>query len=79
MESSAQNKTWKLAAGWLIDQCGFKGYRQGAVGVYDKQALVLVNHGGGTGEQLLQLAQDIQQKVQEKFKVQLTIEPVIFQ
>lgn len=72
-------KTWKLAAGWLIDQCGFKGHRQGAVGVYDKQALVLVNHGGGTGEQLLQLAQDIQQKVQEKFKVQLTIEPVIFQ
>ena len=76
---SHQVKAWKLAAGWLIDQCGFKGYRQGAVGVYDKQALVLVNHGGGTGEQLLQLAQEIQQKVQEKFKVQLTIEPVIFQ
>lgn len=77
--STNQTKTWKLAAGWLIDQCDFKGYRRGAVGVYDKQALVLVNHGGGTGEQLLQLAQDIQQKVQETFKVQLTIEPVIFQ
>ena len=76
---SDQIKTWKLAAGWLIDQCGFKGYRQGAVGVYDKQALVLVNHGGGTGEQLLQLATEIQQKVREKFKVILTIEPVIYQ
>jgi UDP-N-acetylmuramate dehydrogenase len=72
-----QAKTWKLAAGWLIDQCGFKGYRQGAVGVYDKQALVLVNHGGGTGEQLLQLAKQIQQTVRDKFRVDLTIEPVI--
>ena len=75
---SGQDKTWKLAAGWLIDQCGFKGYRQGAVGVYDKQALVLVNHGGGTGAELLQLAKEIQQKVYERFRVNLTIEPVIF-
>ena len=69
---------WKLAAGWLIDQCGFKGYKVGRVGVYEKQALVLVNHGGGTGEELLQLAEQIKKKVKEIFKVSLTVEPVIF-
>jgi UDP-N-acetylmuramate dehydrogenase len=69
---------WKLAAGWLIDQCGFKGYQSGHVGVYDKQALVLVNHGGGTGKELLALAKQIQAKVFDTFQVQLTIEPVIY-
>lgn len=69
---------WKLAAGWLIDQCGFKGFKSGHVGVYDKQALVLVNHGGGTGKELLALAQQIQAKVFDTFQVQLTIEPVIY-
>ena len=69
---------WKLAAGWLIDQCGFKGHKMGQVGVYEKQALVLVNHGGGTGEELLKLAEQIKKKVKETFHVSLTIEPVIF-
>jgi UDP-N-acetylmuramate dehydrogenase len=69
---------WKLAAGWLIDQCGFKGYKMGSVGVYEKQALVLVNHGGGTGEELLQLAEQIKKKVKETFDVSLIVEPVIF-
>jgi UDP-N-acetylmuramate dehydrogenase len=69
---------WKLAAGWLIDQCGLKGHRLGQLGVYEKQALVLINHGGGTGPELLALAQDIQDKVLARFDVHLSIEPVIF-
>ena len=59
----------KLAAGWLIDQCGFKGQRMGSVGVYENQALVLVNHGGGTAEDILGLAKCIRDKVHDKFGV----------
>ena len=65
----------KLAAGWLIDQCGFKGQRMGSVGVYENQALVLVNHGGGTAQDILGLAKCIQEKVHDKFGVSLQIEP----
>ena len=67
----------KLAAGWLIDQCGFKGKRIGPVGVYEKQALVLVNHGGAQASDILNLASDIQHKVAERFGVALQIEPNI--
>jgi len=67
----------KLAAGWLIDQCGFKGQRMGNVGVYEKQALVLVNHGNGTAQDILGLAKCIQDKVRKEFGVSLDIEPNI--
>ena len=65
----------KLAAGWLIDQCGFKGYRKDSVGVYDKQALVLVHYGQGQVADLLALAGEIQQVVKDRFAVELEIEP----
>ena len=68
----------KLAAGWLIDQCGFKGQRMGEVGVYENQALVLVNHGNGTAQDILGLAKCIQDKVRKEFGVSLEIEPNIF-
>ena len=70
------NGSHKLAAGWLIEQCGFKGAQRGAVGVFEKQALVLVNLGKGTATELLILASEIQSAVQDRFGVLLEIEPV---
>jgi UDP-N-acetylmuramate dehydrogenase len=61
----------KLAAGWLIEQAGWKGYRKGDAGVHARQALVLVNHGNASGKDILNLARDIQHSVQEKFGVAL--------
>ena len=69
----------KLAAGWLIDQCGFKGMQLGNVGVHDKQALVLTHRGGGNAGELLGLAGQIQKKVKETFGVELTREPIVFE
>ena len=66
----------KLAAGWLIEQCGWKGKALGRVGVYEKQALVLINLGGATGSEVRQLARQIQADVRQKFAVDLDIEPV---
>ncbi|WP_373776001.1 UDP-N-acetylmuramate dehydrogenase [Porphyromonas loveana] len=61
----------KVPAGWLIEQCGYKGHRDGAVGVYEHQALVLVNHGGATGTQVAALAEEIIGRVRERFGIEL--------
>mgnify|MGYP006165789703 FL=1 len=65
----------KLAAGWLIDQCGLKGQTFGGVGVYGKQALILVNHGTGHGADLAKLVAHVQTQVKNRFGVDLDAEP----
>ena len=67
----------KLAAGWLIDRCGWKGRGIGGAAVHDRQALVLVNRGNATGAQVLQLAEAIRRDVLERFGVELEMEPVV--
>lgn len=67
----------KLSAGWLIEQAGFKGFRDGDAGIASGHALVLVNHGNATGAQLLALAQQIQAKVRQQFGVTIEPEPVV--
>ncbi|WP_458129564.1 UDP-N-acetylmuramate dehydrogenase [Pseudomonas sp. Z2-11] len=65
----------KIAAGWLIERAGWKGFREGDAGVHKLQALVLVNYGNATGLQLLDLAQRIQKDIAERFQVDLEMEP----
>lgn len=67
----------KIPAAWLIEQCGWKGKRFDNIGVHDKQPLVLVNHGGGTGKDLRDLANKIKESVVTKFGIELEAEPRI--
>jgi len=68
---AASEGKYKLAAGWLIEQCGWKGTRIGDAGVHENQALVLVNYGNSTGTEILQLAEQIAKSVIKKFGVDL--------
>ncbi|MDR1054993.1 MAG: UDP-N-acetylmuramate dehydrogenase [Prevotellaceae bacterium] len=71
---ASDKKHAKLAAGWLIEQCGWKGKRIANVGVHEHQALVLINYGGAEASELTKLAADIQQSVKEKFYVEVESE-----
>ena len=66
--------TVKVPAGWLIEKCGYKGHRKGDAGVHKDQALVLVNYGNASGDEILQLARSIQTEVRDKFGINLNPE-----
>lgn len=66
--------TVKVPAAWLIEQCGWKGYRKGDAGCYDKQPLVIVNYGNATGDEILHLSEEIKNSVSEKFGIRIETE-----
>lgn len=72
------DKSVKVAAGWLIDKAGFKGYVQGNVSVYDKQAVIIVNNGGAEPNEIVELAHFVMNKVQERFGISIQHEVVVY-
>lgn len=74
VENPSEERYKKVPAAWMIERAGWKGFRRGAVGVHENQALVLVNYGGGTGAQVLELCRDICRDVEEKFGVAISPE-----
>jgi len=73
-----EQNQYKISAAWLVDKCGWKGYQESAIGVFEVNALVLINRGGGNADELLALSQKIQQSVFETFGVQLKMEPRLY-
>ena len=74
--SFANNEDYKIPAGWLIDQCGLKGFKKENFGLYEKNALICVHNGKGTMKELQEFVKLIQEKVSEKFGLNLEVEPV---
>ena len=68
---TADNLTYKIAAGWMIEQCGWKGFRKGNVGCHPLQSLVLVNYGNATGQEIYDFSSEIIQSVKTKFGIEL--------
>ncbi|MCK9612813.1 MAG: UDP-N-acetylmuramate dehydrogenase [Bacteroidales bacterium] len=67
-------ESYKVSAAWLIEQCGWKGYRKVETGVYEKQPLILINYGKASGKDVLELAQEIQKSILSQFNLELTPE-----
>ena len=72
-----ENNHYRVSAAWLLETCGFKGYRMHECGFSDKHALVLVNYGDATGKEIISLSKEAIRSVNQKFKIKLKVEPEI--